>query len=387
MSQSPNYCIQARNATAVNILRSWLRAANVPTAPAAPGFDLAVVDVLSEVQQVKVVMKDEPAAPTGITVQASDITGRKESVALAAFYTITDSAGYERVAPINRGGNVRLNEKGNPRKLHYKDEGFMVSIRHTEFRRSPNPADDRWKQYKAVMEKVVWKFFQSNYEMCCRQAVDIKDLLQVARCLMVNFCARYETPTPVWNDNERKFYRYLQQRFHYDVRAIMVKSERSLMPDSDTVRTALACDSEASPDPTDAYVAALDAPEEDLSLARAIFAGSSTDASIPESLDVADEVDEDYIERHCVLDTSSTSARRSSAAAKLTDLLANMPHDSMVRVLREASENFAFDFVTRKEAYRQLRLHEQKCDSCASVQSGAEEDEELAGTDSLGAEE
>jgi hypothetical protein len=363
MKKPTNYTIQSPNATAVNILRAWLRAVGVPVRTSTEdGFDLTVTNILDEDLEVKVAKRaDETLSGAGIQVSAGAFTGKKLSAALAAFHTVTDEAGYDRSNPIDRGAEPRLNEKGNPRKLHYKDEEFLVAIRHTEFRRSPNPSEDRWKKYRSPMEKTAAAFLRHNFELCARHGLTNDDLLQYARCYVVNFCARYEIPESetTFFDNERKCHVYLRQRFNSDLRTILLKKERSTIPDAETVSISLFGkpdgDTEVSPD----------AEEE--------------------------RTDFDYIAKHCELDLTSASARRASATSKLESLLLSLPHDQRVELLRTAAANTSFDFTTRREAARRLRLHVESCTAALCqlplADSGIEEDEELAGADALGAAE
>lgn len=369
MKKAP-YCIQARNATAVNILRSWLNAVGIPNRPSTlEGFDLTLVKVSGEDMEICVALEGVQEAPGGVVVSAKDFTGKKVEAALAAFHAITRAAEYGAPSPLDRGAAPELNEQGNPRKLHYKEEDFLVTIRHNEFRRSPNPPEDRWAQYRQTMEKTAWSFLKINRELCERHAIDIDELLQYARCYVVNFCARYETPTPKFYDNERKCYNYLRQRFNSDLRAVLQKKERSMTPDAEVVRLALFnnpnSDLEVSPDPEDAYLAVID------------NKGINEEEIIDSIMDEEENTDEDYVSRNCELDTSSPAARKASAGAVLQKLLSEMPHDEMIVILLETSKNSSFDFTTRKEAARQLRAHQGDCDRDSCQQVDVQEEAEI----------
>lgn len=362
MSKKQNYTIQAPNATAVNVLRSWLRAVNVPVSTSKlPGFDLVVEGRFGDVEVQVTKRRDETLTGDGVQVLAGDITGRSPATALAAFHKVTDAAGYERRTPVNRGAEAELNAKGNVRKLHYKDEDFLVTIRHTQFRRSPNPPESVWKKYKDAIEKTSASFLRSNFELCVRNGLTIDDVMTVARCFVVNFCSQFEIPEEqtTFCDNERKCYQYLKQNLYLDdnssLRAMLLKKERSTLPDAETVSIAL-------------------------------FGSPDADTEVSPDAE-GEEVDYDYVAKHCELDTSSPSARKTSAASKLGELLASLPHDQMVELLANAAKNTNFDFTTRKEAARQLRIHATACDSCLPGDAGIEEDEDLAGSDTLGSEE
>ena len=379
MSNDQSYGNPLRNATAVNILRSWLRALDIVHEDGfKDGCDLLVLCQDAGIIQVQVLMEGGcKVAGDQVSVPAKAFTGKRKEDALEAFYVVLDAAGYERREPVRRGGDGPTNENGNLRKLHYKDEDFLVSIRHSEFRRSPNPADDRWKKYETAMTKVVWKFHQAEGigEMCARMSVDIKDLMQIARCLMVNFCARYETEIRVENYNEGRFYRYLRQRFFGDIKHLLERKERSLIPHGEAVRIALGVEGEISPDPTDAYIMAID---HVLGLDEARQALDSEQA---EEVIFSSEDDARYVKRNRQLDLTSS-------AALLEKLLGALPHDRMMEALTKASENLDLDYITRKEALRRIREHHAECETCqASGEIGAQEEQESAGFDSAGADE
>jgi hypothetical protein len=343
------FTAQGRNSTAVNTLRSWLRAVGIDVQPSkAAGCDLVVTKEDGTLMQVQVAL-DAAQDPAGdVQVLAGVLTGKKLSEALEGFWKVTDAAGYERLQPISRGAEPEANDKGNPRKLHYRDNAFDVAIRHTEFRRSVNPPAHVWAQYKPTMERVAWGFFRLNDHLCKRNGLDINDLFQYARCWIVNFCTRYETANPTHFDNERKLYRYLQQRFHCDLQPLLLKQERSVLPNEEAVAVALfsdpGADLESSPNPESILVAKMDRLNEDE--------------------DEIEEIDYDYIARNCQLDLSSQAARKASASEKLGQLLESMPHDRMVDILTSTTTNANVDFSARKEANRRLRTHQEGCDIC-----------------------
>lgn len=328
------YAQQQRNLTAVNVLKSWLTAVGVPNnSSKIKGSDISVEVRGGGTLEVQVVMGSEEKAVEGaVRVLAQEITGKASQKKLDAFWRVTDAAGYERQRPVDRGQEPELNEKGNPKKLHYRDDFDLVAFRHTELRWSPDPDEAMWEQYKPTMEKVSWGFLKMNAKLCERAKYDIDDIMQYARMWLVIYCARYQIPNPIHFDNERKCYRFLQQRFNNDLRSLMLKKLRSSTPDAETVSIALYgtpdADPEVSPDP------------------------------------VEEVVDEDYIERHCELDTSSETARRASAAAKLKELLDELPHDQLLDTLQRTAANEACDWTARKEAGRRLAAHEKECGEC-----------------------
>lgn len=332
MATSAPYMIQSGNATAVNILRSWLQAVGIPCTVGKDAIDLYVGHVIGG--SIKVAVLREGKAPAGadIVIEAHEMTGKRVEKALEAFYRVTDAAGWDRRQPVNRGEAPVANEKGNPRKLNYKNEEFLVGIRHTEFRRSPNPPPDRWQQYKKTMDVVVRSFwnYPGNEAFFRRQGFERQDLMQYARCFVVNFCGRYETATPLYCDNERKLHIYLRQRF-VDLLDMLRRKSVNASLDRDTFVISIFGDPN--------WHSGKDMFEED--------------------------VDEEYVERHRELDVTTARRRRNSATAKLKELLQQLPHDQLLAKLEETSENDALDITTQKEAERWLKEHRIGCIVCS----------------------
>lgn len=379
MVRTPVKQFPSKNAVAINVLTSWLKAVGIPVIPASEGFDLTVLGKDSKKVDVIVAVEGEVRS-TGLKVLAKDVTGRQEGKAYAAFHKITEAAGQGSPIPLDRGGGQKiLNEKGNPRKLCYRDEDFLVTIRHNEFRRSPNPSPAAWRQYQRAMNWIVGKFYFKNTALCERQKMELEDVMQYARCFMVNFCARYERPDATPSANEGLFMEYLRQRLS-GLHQIMLKKELSIIPDADSIHMALGgLAMEYHPSPADAYQLALDHPKE-LAEARAIFRGEK-EGEIPE-LFTHQPVDQEYLDRNCELDTSSLVRRRASARAKLNEMLNALPHKQFLSVLNNVADDVTQDFTARKEAFRRIRSHTKSCKLC---NLGVKKEKEMPSTNTLGA--
>ena len=341
-----NYTVQAPNATAVNLLRSWLSAVGVSvTQPATSGPDLVVRCRCGEDLPVWVKFPDDQDVVSGLRVNASDVTSRKRAEALAAFWRVTDAAGYEQRDPLQRGPLPELNEHGNPRKLHYREEPFLVSIRHTEFRRSPNPPQDRWQKYRKVIEQAAWSFLHGNYDLCARNGMSLEDVQQYLRCLVVNFVAHDEIPESLTThcDNERKCYTYFRQRLYYDLFPVLSKKERSILPSIETASIGL-------------YG------RHDVNL----------EVFFEEEVDEEDEL------------------ANLGPSRKLQLLLSRLPHEEMVFALHAAATSDRLDEATRAEARRHIKMHVRRCATCSAGADDVllvEEHEETPGADALSAVE
>lgn len=391
MSKQTSYTKRPKHLTSICILRSWLRDVGIKTfLPDAEDHDLQVEK--TDGTRLRVTLRDGEGV--GFRVAAKAFTARRDDVALGALYSVQAAAGYEEKKPSLRDKNVVLNKNGAVRKHHYRDEDFLVVIRHNELRRAPNPPKETWKKYDSVMREAVWSFMRSLrgkstcYDICLRHGYEMSDLLSYARLYVINFVGRSEIENPTDDDNEKLCYKYIQQRLRNDFLSVLLKKERSVLPDSQTAQIALLGsvndygievdriedqehggrkkDTRTVPtlgpsvDPTDAYIAVLDNDE-------ILAIGRQLDEADEECLEQLDEFVSQFNlvkPRNRVLDISSAVARRRSAAKMLEELLAQMPHDRFVEVLTDTVENVRFDPGARTEATRRLRHHVADCAGC-----------------------
>lgn len=387
MAHKSKRAFAKKNLVAVNVVRSWLRSLDIPVREGGrPGVDMVVTHADGTDLPVAIAVDEFcPVPEGGVRVMARCVVGRREQDALAAFDQIVEASGRSPQRPFREGPERPLNEQGNPRKLIYRDEEFLVAIRHNEFRRTPNPPHDRWEKYRRAMHWISRSFFFKNYELCRRQLMDLEDVLQYARCLMVNFCSRYERVSyegdrwDLQTVNDGLFMQYLRQRFT-GLYQILEKREVSTLPSSGAVETILGVNAmDHHPCPDEVYQLALDNPAE-LAEARAVWRGEK-DGEIPDIF-LRGSVDQDYVARKCELDTSTPEARRKSAKTKLGELLGKMPHDEMMQVLTGVATDPAQDFSARQEAFRQIKKHAKGCSLC---ERGVREEEQVASPDAAGA--
>lgn len=391
------YTKRSKNSVPVCILKSWLRAGGIQVStPETPGHDLLVTKHDGSI--LKVVVSDDVGEHSAdMRVSAKAFTGRRDDVAIAALLEVQVAAGYEPKRPDLRDKNVVRNEKGGVRKHIYRDEDFLVTIRHNELRRAPNPPPEVFQRYESTMREAVWSFMRALhgkstcFDICARHGLEMNDLLTYARLYVVNFVGRYEIDNPIHSDNERLCYRYIKQRLHNDFLPVLLKKERSVLPDSQTAQIALlGCTHEGadtenklkngdkyggthkettqaislspSVDPTDAYIAALDNP-------KAIALGRRMSSETLDEHEV-ERLDNFFVRmsasrpRNRVLDTSSVAARRKSATKMLGDMLGELPHERLVEVLGDTVRNLRLDQGARLEALRRLRAHRNECSSC-----------------------
>lgn len=314
-----SYSIPPKNARAVCQIRTWLTAAGISYRPSkAPGHDLTIVK--SDGQELELAVTSDPATTPNdaLVVLASIVTNRKIRLAVDAFHEITEAAGYGRPEPMDRGPLP-------PKKLNFHNDFELVSMRHSEFRRVPNPTTADMKHYKGVIERTAWAFLRSNHELCVGHGLEIGDLITYAQVWTCNYLGLYVVPSPTNNDNEKLLHCHLMQRFS-NFRDLLYQKGRGIFVTPEDVHIATGSTAFTAPD-----TATL-------------------------AFDVSDEVDEAYRARHCELDVSDDDSRRRSAAALLDSHLNKLTHEQKVATLSQVVESQFVNYDAKREASRRLRL-------------------------------
>jgi len=300
-----------------------------------------------------------------VNVMTSKLSHKRFQVALEPYHEVTEAAGYGKPNPINRGVEP-------DQKLCYTDDEFLVGVRHTEVRRSPNAPDEKFTLYDKVMHKACWTFYNLNKKECLRWGKSVEDLMTYAMTMLNTFVARIEDENAPQTHNEQTLYVWLRQRFA-EIYKIECKKEQSIRPDADTASIGLLglsyrgrmdydSDGEIMPIASYVYCNPLDC----------------TTGLEPE--------DKEYKARHCKLDTSNPTARKASAARLLNEELGKLGHDKMVAVLEFAKQNILISSDARREARKRLTLHRQSCVQCSDKLTETDVDEETS-FEGLGVEE
>lgn len=334
--------------TARNLVRSWLRANNVPFIKSTiPGCDFSIQGRLGDVEVRITARRDETApAPHVIDVLASDITHKRLEVAFGAYHVITSAAGFGTPIPVDRGEQPNQN-------LCYKDEDFLVCVRHTALRRSPNAPNNKFDKYDKVMHKACWTYYNLNNDQCRRLGKSVEDLRTYAMVLLNIFCAQIEDEDKDNQHNEQTLYVWLRQRFA-EIFKILSNKERSMMPDADTVCIALLGQSYRGQ-------MKFDSDGNTVPLAEDSF-GELTGSSF--NSDTSYEDDSEYKKRNNKLDTRTPVTRKRSASDMLRQKLEALPHDDRIYRLGFAFQNPLINNDARREAGKQLKLHMATCVTC-----------------------
>lgn len=370
---------EAKNLRALNLFRSWMGAVAIPFRRGEGGVDVIVTGSNGTEVQVQISAKDSPKAPAGaVVINAEVLTGRNIQKSRGSFQAFVVSLGYTYRAPVDRGAL--------PTKKAYFDDDFESgALRHADLHRVPNPSARELASLEPIIKRETRRFYNEFRELCDDNMLAIDDLLSYAGMFTVAYLGMERVArVVVAGDDERKLAAHLQQRFHH-LRDLLYKKGRNTFANLDEVHIALHGGAPFDYSKTfmgnrRARAARIDGErdESSLTLADTFLATATT----PE--DDEDEVDASYIARRNQLDTSSESARKKSASALLSKLLAGLPHDEMVERLTGAIESDRLDPTARKEARRQMKAHALGCAGCAASQvSATEEGEEGADVEAL----
>ena len=268
------------------------------------------------------------SAPGVLVVNGPDFTSRDLQHSLDAFQGLQERLGYDPKAPVDRGPIMA-------KKAHYASDFELVAMRHSEFRRAPDPAPGKLESYRVAIDKAVWKFYRTNTMRCQDNLLGVDDLRTYAQVWAVNYIALYETAGASKEDNERFLFQYLGQRFT-EFRKILDKKNRNVLPMLD-----------------DAFISMHGRTYDYANKAAWYTAGGEEGGEIE-----APEADEEDGDVRCPC----------KPQLGLDAQLDALDHDKRVEVLRGAVENDRIHPEARREASKRLRAHALNCNQCSKVE-------------------
>lgn len=325
---------------------SLFRSASIPVLPQRNDEDqdwtLGIIRADGDLYEIA--FTDAPASSLKVKVDFARVPlGKVATLAgvHSVFHQITECAGYGRPSIVDRG-------KAPEGKLNYVEHFDLIVMRHCEFRRVPNPSPEVFKSYQRTLNTVTRHFYQTNWEFCMAVGLELDDLMTYAMVWTCNFHGQYELSEDRARnaDNQKLLYRHLQQRFT-ELRRTYRKRAKNVVVDYDTAAVSLydrpftpSVDFEAE---TAAACAESMATEKETELELAAKRKKKAEPEIDPKL------------------------RRRQAQRRLTEKMAELPHDALIERLRDAFTNFALAPEVRDEALRQLKKHAKKCETCKGV--------------------
>jgi len=348
---------------AMNILASWCQSSGVKVLE-RNGVSMVVTDAEGMERRVTLAVEGE-TGPYAVDVKR--LTHRNLSTALAAFAELQVALGFEASSPVNRGPVL-------DRKLSNGEDSDLAAFRHTEFRRVPNPSDEKLASYQWLITQASKEFFSRDQWRCQDHMLDIDDLKSHAAIWTCNFIGLYERADLTQTANDKLLHTYLIQRFN-EFRTILINKGRNELPKPDDASIALYGytrersdfrhhhDNEGryQTDPTH-WITAPEREKEE---------------------SCGEDLDEDA--KRAIAE--GVAHRAAGIGQELSDLLSAMGHDKMVETLTAVVENDRIHPDARREAEKRLERHrEEGCSQCPAPES-PEVADPVAGGNSLGGEE
>ncbi len=160
-----------------------------------------------------------------LNIKPSVVNHRNLTFALNGFKKIVEELGYTYSSPVNRGIADH--------RLKFEDNFELISMRHCDFRRSPNPPDEVFKEYKKVMDLACYKFLSFNYKLCKRNLLDHGDLKSYASVWLINFLGNFRDPNNSEKETKNKLFYYLTQKFFCEFKDFLERQEKRCAPEFD----------------------------------------------------------------------------------------------------------------------------------------------------------
>jgi len=334
---------------AMNILATWCQSSGIKVLE-RNGTSLVVTDADGMERCVTLSIDGETGT---YSVDVKRLTHRKLSTALAAFADLQVALGFKPSSPVNRGPVL-------DRKLSNGEDSDLAAFRHTEFRRVPNPSDEKLGSYQWLINQASKEFFSRDQWRCQNHMLDIDDLKSHAAVWTCNFIGLYERADLTQTENDKLLHAYLIQRFN-EFRTILINKGRNELVKTD-----------------DAYIALYGhAPAGRMVPRGDSDAGRARDGIYDRLPAPEIEIEEDIGEG---LDDDAKRAlaegvaqRAAGIGQELSDLLSALGHDKMIETLTAAMENDRIHPDARREAEKRLERHkEEGCAHCPA-QAPAEE--------------
>lgn len=342
---------------ALCLLTTCLDAVKIPNNATSKDLLVVVETKSGQLLEVSIVL-ESPAAPMSnkIEVLAGEITSPHRETAAAAFWTVTEAAGYGKPVAVNRPA-PSLSDKG---KRIYRGDPDLVVWRQKVVRQTPNAPVHVFKEFASVVETCCRFFFNKNRDLCALLGYDIEDLKTYGNMWLNSFWSTGRVVDVQRGDeNHRLLYNFLRQRFAEMYRQMKGSRTQNTILDRQSVATALGLE----------YVKDVDTRA---TTTQGKEFNTSFAVQVPQHADSVSDLLAQSREKkkRCVLNIKTPASRKSSAAELLAKELGKMPHDVMVQTLTDMHQNSYACPVTRQEAKRQLRLHREACTTCLSAQEG-----------------
>lgn len=187
----------------LHVLKSYLAACEIP-------FDIngETVQIITKDKGVLEVTlgADTKLLSNSIIVGSKEIVSPVAAVYLKALHTVTKAAGYESPVPVNRG-------EAPSNRINYKDDFEQVYLRHSVFRRSPNPRDSSvLDKYNKTVSNTAARAFKRYRWILEPMGFGVEDLISIGQVHAITFI-HYYAASENTVENIKLLTQYLKQRY------------------------------------------------------------------------------------------------------------------------------------------------------------------------------
>lgn len=156
-----------------------------------------------------------PRGETSLDVKDLDaVTLESSEMAMKSLAPLAEKLGVELVAPRPQPDSTRA------------DNFTDVAIRHSEFRRVPNPDNKELKSYLPIVRAVATISFRQSEKKWRNAGLLYEDLVSYASVWAISYLGLYKRQDKSAEENRYLFVRYLRQRFSNLLDAIKTRRRR-----------------------------------------------------------------------------------------------------------------------------------------------------------------
>lgn len=206
----------------VHVLKSYLHALAIPVAVVnSPVKKLSVSIKTGGVVDVLVDPPDsyDHTRQRAVVLDSKDLISFDLERSLAALHKVTETAGYGRPLPFDRG-------ERSDEKISYNDNFEDVYLRHSLFRRVPDATPEQMEPYTATLKGCARKAFYKWQSSFKSMGFGEEDLINIGRIYLMSFLHFYAISEDI-AENKKLLAAFLKQRFGEAAKIIFKKALNS----------------------------------------------------------------------------------------------------------------------------------------------------------------
>ncbi len=279
-----------------------------------------------------------------VVVNANDLGSTDHARVFGEYHRITQALGYGSPRPVNRGPEPDT-------KLHMNDEPDLVSIRHRQYRLSPNPSTQEIRSYEPFVIESAKKFCRNRASFCSMAGIEFEDVTTYACNMLVVYLGNYRLLRGSMTDNVKKYRSFLNQSLD-EYTTLWTKKGRSIVPEKDT---AMICQVGFDPDNSSVKIEFVN------------DEGSRANVqsyAIVTSEDIKVEDSEEFPRRKRGPVPANPTKRKQFKAKELEERLGELSCEDLMVNLYQVATGTKHQNDTKRLAMSQYNGHRENCSDC-----------------------